>query len=193
MRRRRGCIVWRSGSADEGDNKALALPRRVPLNHLPHPVIWDSFNSCLWWLAITHLLNRHCFCTADVAKSPVRPTCANHLQFLSFTILCLTIDAAECCWNSGENQDLSPGGWHLDRCRAIRLSLRRRRYLSLNDRDLRLIGHSHFIPNLAITWLLSSSPTYAYLINQTPEEKLRHGVALRASATLVKPCKLLSQ
>ena len=32
-----------------------------------------------------------------------------------------------------------------------------------------------------------------YLINQTPGEKLRHGVALRASVTLVKSCELLSQ
>ena len=32
-----------------------------------------------------------------------------------------------------------------------------------------------------------------YLINQTPGEKLRHGVALRASVTLVKSCELLGQ
>ena len=38
-----------------------------------------------------------------------------------------------------------------------------------------------------IKWGLS------YLINQTPGEKLRHGVALRASVTLVKSCELLGQ
>ena len=32
-----------------------------------------------------------------------------------------------------------------------------------------------------------------YLINQAPGEKLRHGVALRDSVTLVKSCELLSQ
>ena len=32
-----------------------------------------------------------------------------------------------------------------------------------------------------------------YLINQTPGEKLRRGVALRASVTLVKSCEVLSQ
>jgi hypothetical protein len=32
-----------------------------------------------------------------------------------------------------------------------------------------------------------------YLINQTPGKKLRHGVALRASAALVESCELLSQ
>ena len=32
----------------------------------------------------------------------------------------------------------------------------------------------------------------SYLINQTPGKKLRHGVALRASAALVESCKLLS-
>ena len=36
-------------------------------------------------------------------------------------------------------------------------------------------------------------PLGPYLINQTPGEKLRHGVALRASVTLVKSCELLSQ
>ena len=54
------------------------------------------------------------------------------------------------------------------------------------------LGASNSVINISPTCELPHATTI-YLINQTPGKKLRHGVALRASAALVESCELLSQ
>ena len=71
------------------------------------------------------------------------------------------------------------GGGRLERSQRQFVDIKQRQQ-HLNKFTRRLIGHCA----IGIT---------VYLINQTPGKKLRHGVALRASAALIESCKLLSQ
>ena len=66
--------------------------------------------------------------------------------------------------------------------------------IEITGRVQDLLSKRQFFSTCLILYAASPRNTVStYLINQTPREKLRHGVALRASAALVKSCELLSQ